>query len=128
MSRLSGFSAYVDKQSVFDILWKNYLELDAVIWSAAFDNHAVEDRSTSEDTTILVFNSPAAFKTVIAVLEKRIAQGFTGDEIMIHTAEEATDEWKIIMDKIHSFINTLDILARYPSFPNELQIIFFSCN
>lgn len=124
MSRLSGFSAKYKDQEIFSVTWKNYLELDAVIWGQSFDNHAVEDRSIDDDDIILIFNSPADFETVVIALEMRIAQGFTGDEIMMHTKEEAEQQWMVILRKIHDFLT----LLATDTFDIPPEIEFFSCN
>ena len=122
MSRLSGFIGTLDGEEVFAITWKNYLEIDSFIWGFCFDNHLVGDKSIDDENISLEFNDYESFKQLCIALDQRIRKGFTIDDIMSHSVEDATFAWNSIIEKIFDF---LDYHA--DGYLEQIIFEFFSC-
>lgn len=105
---------------MFAVTWKNYLEIDSFIWGFCFDHHLVGDKSTDDDNISLEFNNYEAFEELCIALDKRIKKGFTIDDIMGHTIEDAEFQWANLIEKIFSFIDFRD-----DKYLNQITFEFF---
>jgi len=130
MSRLSGFVVSYRDEEIFSITWKNYLNVDGIIYGVARGCDLTYNSNTHQiDETELIFHSSKDFIKVADFLTKNLDGNFFNDyvELMNKEVDDATYEWNRILVKLNAFIDN-NIRGISEEQESNYQFVYFCCD